>query len=70
MEKIIKVADDHRTNPKSLIPGGSVVETVSSKGLRLVYDRIKNPDSYVSSITRDPDIVQVLVDGKIFWEKK
>ena len=70
MEKIIRVSDPHRTNPESLVPGGSVVETVDSKGLRLLYDKIKNPSAYVARITRDPDIVQVLVDGEIFWERE
>jgi hypothetical protein len=70
MEKIIRVSDPHRTNPESLVPGGSVVETVDSKGLRLLYDKIKNPSAYVARITKDPDIVQVLVDGEIFWERE
>jgi hypothetical protein len=67
MEKTIRVSDPHRTNPESLVPGGSIVETIDSKGLRLVYDKIKNPSAYVARITKDPDIVQVLVDGEIFW---
>jgi hypothetical protein len=69
MEKTIKVTDNHRTNPESLIPGGSVVETIDSKGLRLVYDKIKNPSAYVARITKDLSIVQVLVDGQIFWNR-
>ena len=69
MEKAIKVADNHRTNPDSLVPGGSIVETIDSKGLRLVYDKIKNPSAYVARITKDTDIVQVLVDGQIFWTR-
>ena len=70
MEKIIRVSDPHRTNPESLVPGGSVVETVDSKGLRLLYDKIKNPSAYVARITKDTTIVQVLVDGEIFWERE
>lgn len=69
MEKTIKVTDNHRTNPESLIPGGSIVETIDSKGLRLVYDKIKNPSAYVARITKDQSIVQVLVDGQIFWNR-
>jgi hypothetical protein len=69
MEKIIKVTDNHRTNPESLVPGGFVVETVDTKGLRLVYDKIKNPSAYVARITKDQSIVQVLVDGQIFWNR-
>jgi hypothetical protein len=70
MEKTIKVSDPHRTNPESLIPGGSIVETVDDKGLKLSYDKVKNPGAYVARVTRDPSIVQVFVDGKIFWNRK
>ena len=69
MEKTIRVTDNHRTNPESLVPGGSIVETIDSKGLRLVYDKIKNPSAYVARITKDLSIVQVLVDGQIFWNR-
>jgi hypothetical protein len=69
MKKIIKVTDNHRINPESLIPGGFVVETIDINGLRLVYDKIKNPSSYIYKITKDHNIIQVLVDGELFWER-
>lgn len=68
-EKIIKVKDTYRTNPESHIPGGSVVETFNEEGLRLVYDKIKNPGAYISRIIKDPSIVKVYVDGELKYDR-
>lgn len=68
-EKIIKVLDNYRTNPESHIPGGSVVETFNDKGLRLVYDKIKNPGAYIKRITKDESIIKVYVDGELRFER-
>lgn len=68
-EKVINVNDKYRTNPDSHIPGGSVVETFSNKGIRLVYDKIKNPDAYVRKITRDESIIRVYVDGQLIFDR-
>jgi hypothetical protein len=68
-EKIIKVLDNFRTNPESHIPGGSVVETFNDKGLRLVYDKIKNPGAYIKRITKDVSIIKVYVDGELKFER-
>jgi hypothetical protein len=68
-EKIIKVLDNYRTNPESHIPGGSVVETFNDKGLRLVYDKIKNPGAYIKRITKDKSIIKVYVDGELKFER-
>jgi hypothetical protein len=68
-EKIIKVKDSYRTNPESHIPGGSVVETFSDKGIRLVYDKIKNPDAYIRRITKDDSIIKVYVDGELKFDR-
>lgn len=68
-EKIIKVLDNYRTNPESHIPGGSIVETFNDKGLRLVYDKIKNPGAYLKRITKDESIIKVYVDGELKFER-
>lgn len=68
-EKIIKVLDNFRTNPESHIPGGSVVETFNEKGLRLVYDKIKNPEAYIRRITKDESIIKVYVNGELKFER-
>jgi hypothetical protein len=69
-EKIIKVTDNFRTNPESLIPGGHVVEIFNDEGLRLVYDKIKNPEAYIARITKDGSIKQVYVDGELRFERE
>ncbi len=69
MSKIIKVKDEHRTNPESLVPGGSTVETYTSNGVRLQYDKIKNPKAYIAKISRDPEIEKIYVDGVLTWER-
>jgi hypothetical protein len=68
-EKVIKGLDNYRTNPESHIPGGSVVETFNDKGLRLVYDKIKNPCAYIKRITKDESIIKVYVDGELKFER-
>jgi hypothetical protein len=68
-EKIIKVKDNFRTNPESLVPGGHVVEIFNNDGLRLVYDKIKNPGAYIARITKDQTIKQVYVDGELKFER-
>lgn len=68
-EKVIKVTDNFRTNPESLIPGGHVVETYNNDGIRLVYDKIKNPAAYIARITKDVTIKQVYVDGELKFER-
>jgi hypothetical protein len=68
-EKIIKVKDNFRTNPESLVPGGHVVEIFNNDGLRLVYDKIKNPGAYIARITKDQTIKQVYVDGELKFDR-
>jgi len=69
-EKIIKVTDNFRTNPESLVPGGHVVEIFNDEGLRLVYDKIKNPQAYIARLIKDPSIKQLFVDGELKFERK
>lgn len=68
-EKVIKVKDNYRTNPESHIPGGSIVETFNEKGIRLVYDKIKNPQAYIRKITKDTSIIKVYVDGILTFDR-
>lgn len=70
MEKTIRVQDNHRTNPKSLVPGGYVVSTVNRDGLVLQYDKIKDPDAYIAHISRDENLIKIYVDGILSWERK
>lgn len=59
------VGQEFRTNPDSLIPGGSVVEVHYATRIK-VYDNIKNPKAYIKYITSNSSepIISILVDGK------
>ncbi len=70
MGKEIKVTDNFRTNPESLLPGGSIVEVHQSDGLILSYDKIKNSKAYISRIVKKQEILKVIVDGKLYWENQ
>jgi hypothetical protein len=67
--KELKVEDSKRTNDLSLEPGGSVVKVEYADGKNLVYDKIKNPRSYVSRIISDMEVMKVFVDDKLYWER-
>ena len=48
-QKIFLVAEQYRTNVLSLIPGGSEVIVEYNTGSVRLYDKIKDPSSYISS---------------------
>jgi len=60
----LKVDDKYRTNPSSLVPGGSVLEIHTKDGKILIYDKIKNPPAYIKRLSKDYTIVKVFIDGK------
>ena len=66
----MRVADEFRTNPLSLKPGGSIVTVVFSDGRMLDYDKVKSPKKYVASIPTRDDIVAVYVNGNQVWTDK
>ena len=66
----MRVADEFRTNPLSLIPGGSLVTVVFSDGRMLDYDKVKSPKKYVSKIPQKDDITAVYVNGNQVWTDK
>lgn len=49
MTKIV-VTDEYRTNPMSLVPGGTTVEIDKRSGKTLIYDKIKFPQKYVREV--------------------
>jgi len=64
------VSDEFRTNPLSLVPGGSTVKVNYVNGSFRLYDKIKKPYAYINAITRkDQNIVSVEVDRKLIWQK-
>jgi hypothetical protein len=66
----MRVADEFRTNPLSLKPGGSIVTVVFSNGKMLDYDKVKSPKKYVASIPTRDEIVAVYVNGNQVWTDK
>lgn len=66
----MRVADEFRTNPLSLSPGGSIVTVVFSNGKMLDYDKVKSPKKYVASIPQREDITAVFVNGNQVWTAK
>jgi hypothetical protein len=68
----LKIGSKYRTNPMSLEPGGSEIVVVFQDGMSYLYDNIKFPKKYVSSIskkeTKHGSIVEVLVDEKSVWK--
>jgi len=62
------VEDNWRTNPKSLIPGGSEVTVMYGNHDCKVYDKIKNPKAYIDRFDMT-DIVKILVDEVEVYNK-
>ena len=62
--KTIIAADEFRTNPLSIIPGGSKIEIIYEK-YTIVYQNIKNPTAYINAIEVNPNnpIISIKVDG-------
>lgn len=63
----MKVADEYRTNPLSLKPGGSTVKVVFFDGKVYEYDKIKYPPTYVGKIEGKEGIVEVWVEDILVW---
>jgi hypothetical protein len=66
----MRVADEFRTNPLSLSPGGSIVTVMFSNGRMLDYDKVKSPKKYVASIPQRENITAVFVNGNQVWTDK
>lgn len=69
MAKTFVVADRFRTNDLSLKPGGFSVTVIYSDNSHRIYTKVKNPEAYVRSITKNLNIVKVLVDGNLYWSR-
>jgi hypothetical protein len=67
----LKVADQYRTNPLSLKPGGYTVKAIHETGKTFVYDKVKNPGAYIKSMSTEESehgaIIEVLVDEQSVW---
>jgi hypothetical protein len=65
MADTLHIADQYRTNPLSLRPGGYEVRVIYNSGKTYVYDKIKDPSRYVSSMNTT-DIYEIWVDGQLY----
>ena len=63
------VSDEYRTNPKSLVPGGSTVLVEYFNGEVKAYDKIKNTTAYINAIVKDTNIKQISVNGQLAWKR-
>lgn len=64
------VKDEFRTSEHSLIPGGATITVYEGKDFK-VYDKVKYPKAYISTIVNASDTVtEIRMDGKIVWIKK
>lgn len=63
------VQDKFRKNELSLIPGGSVITVVHSKGNRVTYDKIKNIDAYCKYLKKDPNVTEIWIGGSLIWKR-
>jgi len=62
------VADEFRTNPDSLLPGGSIVSVEYYSGEIKIYDKIKKPVNYINVImSKGIGIKSISIDGKIAY---
>lgn len=67
MNKDLYVRDEFRTNSLSRQPGGYEVTVKYADGTSRIYDKVKDPQRYVSAIqAKGKSIVEVLVDGQPF----
>ena len=62
----IKVNQEFRTNALSLKPGGSTVTVIYDNNIELEYNNIKNPQAYISTITKsDKTIIGFKINGQL-----
>jgi hypothetical protein len=57
----LQVADQYRTNPMSLTPGGYTVMVEYKDGTVLFYDKVKNPNAYIKRIYLDANVREATV---------
>ena len=62
----IKVNQEFRTNALSLKTGGSTVTVMYDNNIELEYNNIKNPQAYISTITKsDKTIIGFKINGQL-----
>lgn len=63
------VSDEFRTSAHSLIPGGSTITVYEGKDFK-IYDKVKYPKAYISTIVNASDTAtEIHLDGTLIWSK-
>ena len=65
MADTLHIADQYRTNPLSLRPGGYEVRVVYNTGKTYVYDKIKDPSRYIERMNT-VNVHEIWVEGKLY----
>ena len=65
--KHIRVADEYRTNPLSVEPGGDEVTVYTRDGRIRTYDKVKSPQKYIANLHFEEDIVRIDINGESAW---
>lgn len=65
--KHIRVADEYRTNPLSVEPGGDEVTVYTRDGRIRTYDKVKSPQKYIANLHFKEDIVRIDINGESAW---
>lgn len=66
----MRVEDEYRTNPLSLVPGGEEVFVYYGERIR-IYDKVKNPLAYGKSLiklAKERGITKIEIKNEILWE--
>lgn len=69
MPREIKVTDNFRKNELSVIPGGETIKVIKQDGTSVVYDKIKSIRAYSMKAMKDPNIIEIIVNGNTFWKR-
>ena len=65
--KHIRVADQYRTNPLSVEPGGDEVTVYTRDGRVRTYDKVKSPQKCIANLHFKEDIVRIDINGESAW---
>lgn len=65
--KEIKVADEYRTNPLSIQPGGDEIRVYLMDGMVYTYDKIKSPAKYINRLEFKDNIIRIDINGNRAW---
>lgn len=66
---LIKVKDQYRKNELSLTLGGSEVTAILENGKSIVYDKIKSISRYCNKLKNDHRVIEILVNGEVYWKR-